>query len=165
MGDFMDLEYFLRLQPGFDNFSDADIAIFSSMLNVSIYPAKHVFTSVGEQNRVLHLIMDGAVVISDPGGDALLGSERTLRVGEWFGLLSLVENLPSFENGIALDPVTVASFGRAHFDDLLELAPPVGLHLLYMLAKQLARTLAAQNLRFSSTGLIPGGNLGGEHRG
>jgi len=146
----MDIKYFLKLQPGFENFSNADLDVFARMMNVALYPARHSFTARGEQCHALYLIMDGAVTVSSgyvrPGD----GDERSLRVGEWFGLLSLVENLPAFENCSASDSVTVASFNRVQFDELFELSPPIGRHLLYMLAKQLARTLIAQNNRLSA---------------
>lgn len=146
----MDLDYFLRLQPGFDHLSNQQLALFSSMLDVGIYPAHHVFNTMGAPNFSMHLIMDGSVEITDHGHRRTPGPDRTLRVGEWFGILSLAGNLPSFEHSVASEKVMVASFNRAHFDDLLELAPPVGLALLYMLSKQLARTLSAQNKLFSS---------------
>lgn len=141
----MDIKCFLRVQPGFDNFSIADLDVFARMLNVALYPARHSFTVRGEQCHALHLIMDGAVTMTSGDGD-----DRSLRIGEWFGLLSLVENLPAFENCNASESITVASFNRVQFDELFELAPPIGRHLLYMLAKQLARTLIAQNNRLSA---------------
>lgn len=146
----MDIKYFLRLQPGFDIFSNADLDVFARMLNVALYPASHSFTVSGEQGHALYLIMDGAVTMTN--GDVQPGNrdDRSLRIGEWFGLLSLVENLPAFENCSASESVTVASFNRVQFDELFELAPPIGRHLLYMLAKQLARTLIAQNNRLSA---------------
>jgi CRP-like cAMP-binding protein len=146
----MDIKHFLTLQPGFENFSDAHLDVFARMMNVIIYPAKHSFTLRGEHGHAFYLIMNGAVAMSD--GDALSGqdSDRLLRVGEWFGLLSLVENLPAFENCVATESVTVAAFNRVQFDDLFESAPPIGRHLLYMLAKQLARTLILQNNRLSA---------------
>lgn len=146
----MDINYFLRLQPGIENFPAADLDVFARMLKVDLYPAKHAFTVRGEQGHAIYLIMDGAVSMTS--GDAQPGSDddRSLRTGEWFGLLSLIENLPAFENCSSSGSVTVASFNRAHFDELFELAPPIGRHLLYMLAKQLARTLIAQNNRLSA---------------
>ena len=146
----MDIKYFLRLQPGFENFSDPHLAVFVRMLNVAIYPARHSFTVRGEQGHALYLIMDGAVTTTSGGALTGDGADRSLRVGEWVGLLSLVENLPAFENCTTSESVTVASFNRVQFDDLFELAPPIGRHLLYMLAKQLARTLLAQNSRLSA---------------
>lgn len=146
----MDIKYFLRLQPGFEMFSNTDIDVFARMLNVALYPASHAFTERGEQGHALYLIMDGAVTMTN--GDVQPGNrdDRSLRIGEWFGMLSLVENLPAFENCRASESVTVASFNRLQFDELFELAPPIGRHLLYMLAKQLARTLIAQNNRLSA---------------
>lgn len=150
MGASVDLDYFLRLQPGFDHLSNNELAVFSSMLDVGIYPAHHVFNTIGTPSFSMYLIMDGAVEITDHGQRQTQGPDRILRVGEWFGLLSLAVNLPSFESSVSSEKVMVASFNRAHFDDLLELAPPVGLVLLYMLSKQLARTLSAQNHLLSS---------------
>lgn len=146
----MDITHFLRLQPGFDDFSNAHLDVFSHMLNVAIYPGKHAFTVRGEQGHALYLIMDGAVTVTS--GDTLSGgdADRSLRVGEWFGLLSLVEHLPAFEDCTSSASVTVASFNRVQFDDLFEAAPPIGRHLLYMLAKQLARALIAQSERLSA---------------
>jgi CRP-like cAMP-binding protein len=146
----MDITHFLRLQPGFENFSSADLDVFSRMLNVAIYPARHTFTVRGEQGHALYLIMDGAVTMSNSDALSTDNSNRSLRVGEWFGLLSLVENLPAFEDCSTSESVTVASFNRVQFDELFEFAPPIGRHLLYMLAKQLARTLIAQNERLSA---------------
>lgn len=146
----MDIKYFLKLQPGFENFSNADLDVFARMLNVALYPARHSFTVRGEQGHALYLIMDGAVTMTSGDVQPGDGDARSLRIGEWFGLLSLVENLPAFENCCASDSVTVASFNRVQFDELFELAPPIGRHLLYMLAKQLARTLIAQNSRLSA---------------
>ena len=146
----MDITHFLRLQPGFENFSSTDLDVFSRMLNVAIYPARHSFTVRGEPGHALYVILNGAVTMTS--GDELTGdsADRSLRVGEWFGLLSLVENLPAFENCSTSESVTVASFNRVQFDELFESAPPIGRHLLYMLAKQLARTLIAQNERLSA---------------
>ena len=146
----MDIKHFLKLQPGFEIFSDAHLDAFARMMSVVIYPAKHSFTLRGDQGHTFYLIMDGAVAMS--AGDTLSGqdSDRLLRVGEWFGLVSLVENLPAFENCSATETVTVAAFNRVQFDDLFETAPPIGRHLLYMLAKQLARSLIAQNNRLSA---------------
>ena len=143
----MDIKNFLKLQPGFENFSDAHLDVFARMMSVVIYPAKHSFTLRGEQGHTFYLIMDGAVSVTD--GDPLSGqdSDRLLRVGEWFGLLSLVENLPAFDNCSATESITVAAFNRVQFDDIFEAAPPIGRHLLYMLAKQLARALILQNNR------------------
>ena len=146
----MDINYFLRLQPGIENFSAADLDVFSRMLCVDLYPAKHQFTVRGEQGHAFYLIIDGAVSMTSGDVQPSAGDERLLRTGEWFGLLSLIENLPSFENCTSSESVTVASFNRAHFDELFELAPAIGRHFLYMLAKQLARTLIAQNIRLST---------------
>lgn len=145
----MDMTQFLRLQPGFDQFSDAHLEVFSDMLGVTMYPSKHNFSVKGVQAHSLYLIIDGAVTVSNDEILPDLVEQKTLRVGEWFGLLSLVDGLPSFENCNAAENVTVASFSRVQFDDLFELAPPIGRHLLYMLAKQLARTLIIQNNRLS----------------
>ena len=72
--------------------------------------------------------------------------ERELRAGEVFGLLSLLDNLPAAATCSVIEPVTAASLPRAEFSDLFDDAPPVGHHVLYMVAIQLARDLQDRNM-------------------
>ena len=141
----MDIQQFLKSQPGFESLSASDVATFAQMMHVALFPAKHIFNLKGDVGHTLYLIMDGAVTMKSDNPLTDIEEVHLLRVGEWFGLLSLVENLPALGGFSAPEHVTVASFNRVQFNDLFDAAPSVGRLLLYMLSKQLARALVLQN--------------------
>ena len=142
----VDLKMFLKNLPGFEGFSGAHLEALAAAMKVQLFPKGHTFIWQGEQGQALYIIMDGAVLLSRT--DELTGfkQERELRAGEVFGLLSLIDNLPAAATCTALEPVTAASLPRADFNELFDDAPPVGHHILYMVAIQLARDLQDRNM-------------------
>jgi CRP-like cAMP-binding protein len=146
MAGTMDIKLFLKTLPGFEGFSGSHIDALATVMRVQLYPKGHTFIWQGEQGQALYMIMDGAVLLSRT--DELTGfkQERELRSGEVFGLLSLIDNLPAAATCTVLEPVTAASLPRADFNELFEDAPPVGHHILYMVAIQLARDLQDRNM-------------------
>jgi CRP/FNR family cyclic AMP-dependent transcriptional regulator len=142
----MDLKAFLRTMPGFEGFQAAHLDALAASMAVRLYPKGHTFIWQGEQGQALYVIMDGAVMMSRGGNTADHKQDRELRAGEVFGLLSLIDNLPAAATCTALEPVTAASLPRAEFNELFDAAPPVGHHILYMVAIQLARDLQDRNM-------------------
>jgi CRP-like cAMP-binding protein len=141
-----DIKTFLKTLPGFEGFAGTHLETLSAVMKVQLYPKGHTFIWQGEQGQALYMIIDGAVMLSR--SDELTGfkQERELRSGEVFGLLSLIDNLPAAATCTVLEPVTAASLPRAEFNDLFDDAPPVGHHILYMVAIQLARDLQDRNM-------------------
>jgi CRP-like cAMP-binding protein len=141
-----DIKTFLKTLPGFEGFAGTHLEALSAVMKVQLYPKGHTFIWQGEQGQALYMIIDGAVMLSR--SDELTGfkQERELRSGEVFGLLSLIDNLPAAATCTVLEPVTAASLPRAEFNDLFDDAPPVGHHILYMVAIQLARDLQDRNM-------------------
>ena len=142
----MDLRTFLKTLPGFEGFTGLHLDALAAVMKVQLYPKGHTFIWQGEQGQALYMIMDGAVLLSR--SDELTGfkQERELRAGEVFGLLSLIDNLPAAATCSVIEPVTAASLPRAEFNELFDDAPPVGHHILYMVAIQLARDLQDRNM-------------------
>jgi CRP-like cAMP-binding protein len=145
MAGTMDLKTFLKSLPGFEGFTGSHLDALAAAMKVQLHPKGHTFIWQGEQGQALHIIMDGVVLLTRT--DELTGfkQERELRAGEVFGLLSLIDNLPAAATCSVLEPVTAASLPRAEFNDLFDNAPPVGHHILYMVAIQLARDLQDRN--------------------
>jgi CRP/FNR family transcriptional regulator, cyclic AMP receptor protein len=146
----VDLKAFLKSLPGFERFSPRDLDALASVMQVRLYPKGHQFIAQGNQGQALFMIMEGAVVLTRT--DELTGrkQERELRSGETFGLLSLIDNLPAAATCSAMEAVTAASLPRIEFSELFDEAPPVGHHLLYMVAIQLARDLQDRNMSLRS---------------
>jgi CRP-like cAMP-binding protein len=94
----------------------------------------------------MYLLVDGAVEVRRL--DDAMGRPpevRELRSGEVFGLLSLLDHMPAVATCTALEPVTAAALERPAFEALFSSAPPIGHHIQYMVAIQLARDLQERN--------------------
>ncbi len=141
----MELKQFLK-QWAFDRFSEQDIAQLGELMTMSTYPNGHVFISQGQQGDAMYLLADGAVELrraDEVTGEPLEGAE--LRGGELFGLLSLIDDMPASATCTAKGAVTAAALSREGFQKLFETAAPVGHHLQFMVAVQLARDLQERN--------------------
>jgi CRP-like cAMP-binding protein len=142
----MDLKQFLIQLPAFQNFTPRYVDVLADLMDVAEYPEGHVFITQGEPGEAMYLLMDGVVRIDrvdDVSGERQEG--RDLHSGELFGLLSLVDNMPAGATCTATEPVAAASLPRSAFVRLFESAPPIGHHLQYMVAVQLARDLQERN--------------------
>jgi CRP/FNR family cyclic AMP-dependent transcriptional regulator len=141
----MELKQFLK-QLAFDRFNDQEISQLSGLMTLSMYPNGHVFIAQGQQGEAMYLLVDGAVEVrraDEATGEPQEGAE--LRSGELFGLLSLIDEMPASATCTAKGAVTAAALSREGFEKLYEAAPPIGHHLQYMVAVQLARDLQERN--------------------
>jgi CRP/FNR family cyclic AMP-dependent transcriptional regulator len=145
----MDLKFFLKNLPAFEEFTPKHLDILANGLTVAEYPDGHVFITQGMQGTALHLLIQGSVRITRrdaPGGAEY--EARELASGELFGILSLVDELPASATCTAKGMVKTASLTRAAFDELFREASPIGHHLQYMIAVQMARDIQEENKSF-----------------
>jgi CRP-like cAMP-binding protein len=148
----MDLKYFLKNLPAFEEFAPGHLEALAARLQVADHEDGHVFIRQGAQGEALYLLLQGAVRITRQ--DAVDGPEyevRDLSDGEMFGILSLVDDLPASATCTAKGAVRTASLTRAAFDALFTEASPIGRHLHYMIAVQMARDIQEANRRFRAT--------------
>ena len=141
----MELLPLLNTLPAFQNFTPAYVAVLAGVMNIGQFPAGHKFIEQGQQGEAMYLLMGGAVEVRR--ADEVTGEPevRELRVGELFGLLSLIDDMPAGATCVAKEPVTVAALPRDAFHKLFDMAAPVGHHLQFMVAVQLARDLQERN--------------------
>jgi CRP/FNR family transcriptional regulator, cyclic AMP receptor protein len=145
----MNLNFFLKNLPAFEEFQSPHIDVFANHLQVQQYPDGHVFITQRTQGTALYLLLQGSVRITRHDGNG--GNEyevRELCDGEIFGILSLVDNLPASATCVAKGPVQAASLSRESFQRLFQEASPIGHHLQYMIAVQMARDIQEENKRF-----------------
>ncbi len=141
----MELKQVLK-QWAFDRFSEPEIGQLTTLMAMSMYPNGHVFITQGQQGEAMYLLVEGAVEVrraDESSGEPQEGAE--LRSGELFGLLSLIDDMPASATCTAKGAVTAAALSREGFEKLFEAAPPIGHHLQYMVAVQLARDLQERN--------------------
>lgn len=98
-----------------------------------------VIFHAGDPGDALFLIVSGAVKISLPtedGGEVILA---TLRPGETFGELALLDGAPRSASAAAMAPTEVLVLARARFEELLEGVPAMRRALLRTLAAEIRR--------------------------
>lgn len=129
-----------------------------------------VIFHAGDPGDALFLIVSGAVKISLPtedGGEVILA---TLRPGETFGELALLDGAPRSATAAAMAATEVLVLARARFEELLEGVPAMRRALLRTLAAEIRRLteqvaelhfldipgrLAARLLRLADEGGVP----------
>jgi CRP-like cAMP-binding protein len=144
----MDLKYFLKNLPAFEEFSAPHLEALAQHLQVSPHTDGQVFIRQGEQGAALYLLLKGAVHITRH--DANGGEEtivRELADGEMFGILSLVDDMPALSTCLAKGAGETAALSREAFQALFQDASPVAHHLQYMVAVQMARDIQEANKR------------------
>ncbi len=98
-----------------------------------------VIFHLGDPGDALFLIVSGAVKISLPteeGGEAILA---TLRPGDVFGELALLDGAPRSASAVAMAPTEVLVLSRARFEELLDGVPAIRAALFRTLAAEIRR--------------------------
>lgn len=144
----MDLKIFLKNQPAFEEFQAAYLDVLAKHLQVGEFEDGHVFITQGQQGEALYLLLTGAVHITRHDADGIEHEVRDLSDGELFGILSLVDNMPASATCVAKGRVKAAYLTRDAFRELFNEASPIGHHLQYMVAVQMARDIQEQNRRY-----------------
>lgn len=143
----MDLTYFLKNLPAFEDFHASDLSTLASNLDIQEYADGHVFIQQGQEGKALYLLLQGSVRITRLDREGVEHEVRELADGEMFGILSLIEDLPTQASCMAKGAVRAASLSREAFKKLFSEASPIGHHLQYMIAVQMARDLQEANKR------------------
>jgi CRP/FNR family cyclic AMP-dependent transcriptional regulator len=141
----MELQQFLNTLPAFQNFTPSYVGVLAGLMQIGQFPAGKTFIEQGQQGEAMYLLMDGAVEVKRIDDVDSHVEVRELRAGELFGLLSLIGDMPASATCTAKEPATVAALPREAFQRLFDTAAPVGHHLQYMVAVQLARDLQERN--------------------
>lgn len=140
----MDLYEFLQTVPTFADFPQSDIEVLEKSLRADHYPKDHVFTSEGEKDSSMYLIMQGEVQLSRKRPhDRGFEYREVLKSGDMFGLRSLIDNQPRFSTCRAITEVTAASLPRSAFNLLYHSHVAIAEHFQFIVAKQLSRELRA----------------------
>ncbi|WP_072370917.1 cyclic nucleotide-binding domain-containing protein [Hyphomicrobium sp. NDB2Meth4] len=88
----------------------------------------------GDEGCTMYVVRTGSVSIMS-SGEVL----ETVRPGETFGELSLIDGAPRGATAIAREPTELAVIGEAAFNYLIERTPSFALSLMRRLSKRLRR--------------------------
>ncbi|MDP2431625.1 MAG: cyclic nucleotide-binding domain-containing protein [Pseudomonadota bacterium] len=135
------LRNFLRNLPSFQYLSEADVDHIAAAMRVDDYPDQHVFIYQERLNKELFLLLDGAVKVCHYGNGGRYYTLKTLQPGEFFGIPSISQGIPSLTSCQSSGPVKVASLPFSAYMLLYQPDSDIGCRFQYVIASQLARDL------------------------
>jgi CRP-like cAMP-binding protein len=125
--------------PLFRDLADDDLATLAAGLRTRRYRRGEVIFHQGDPGDALHIILTGRVKISSPSETGVEAILTTLRPGEFFGSLALLDGEPRSASAIAIEPTETLPLPRDRFRQLLNDRPDVRDHVFAELAGELRR--------------------------
>ena len=129
----------LRGSPLFAHASEGALADVARHLRRRRYRRGEVIFGQGDPGDSLHLVRSGAVKIVLPSHDGEEAIIATLRRGDTFGELALLDGQPRSAAAVALEPCETWTLARDRFRELLDRDAGLRDALLVGLARELRR--------------------------
>ncbi len=127
------------LKPG-------EIDVLERAMLVRQHPDGTKLIREGRPGDALHVIIDGEVEVTRYNKNTGMNERlRTLKGGDIFGLISLLDHGPRAATCTARGPVVVASLPNSAFQLLFHSSMPLAYHFLAAIASQLASDLRLFN--------------------
>jgi CRP-like cAMP-binding protein len=135
--------------PLFENASADMLEPLASRLRRRRFRRNEVIFHQGDPGDSLHIVASGAVKILLPSAEGEEAIIATLRPGDFFGELALLDGATRSASAAALEPTETLVLPRAVLMDLLGTVPGLGDRLLVGLARELRRlTRQVEELHF-----------------
>lgn len=148
------LKNFLKTQSIFMGFSDHDFDSLAQALEIREYPDGHAIIQEGRRGKELYLLVEGRVKVAQYHDETgLLEQINLVQPGELFGLLSLIDHLPTSASCISAGPVKIGVLQHNAYNLLAKSSAPIALGFQLAMAKQLASLIRHQEEMLKS---VPG---------
>lgn len=132
MSDTHDLESKLAAVPVFAGLSRRQVSKLVSKSKQTRHQAGHEIAKEGEGSLALHLLLTGSADVSLRGERV-----RTLKAGDYFGEISLIDGRPRSATVTAAEDLTTLAVPHVAFQQLLEEEPGFAAGLLKLLCARL----------------------------
>jgi CRP-like cAMP-binding protein len=123
----------------FENVEDAELERITNLLTSRDVPKDAQIVTQDEPGDALFIIARGRVKVvlyGDNGREVIL---TILKAGEFFGEMSLVDDMPRSANVIASEDATVLILKRDQFTEHVRKSPAMALNIMAELSKRLRR--------------------------
>jgi CRP-like cAMP-binding protein len=139
----------LEAMPLFGELGAEDLAALAAVARTRRYQRGEVIFRQGDPGDALHILLSGRVKISSPSDTGVEAILTTLRPGEWFGALALLDGAPRSASATAVDAAETLVLPRDRFRQLVDDVPSIRDHVLEALAHELRRlTRHVEELHF-----------------
>ncbi len=135
--------------PLFRDLDAADLATLAATVRTRRYARGEVIFHRGDPGDALHIVLTGRVKISSPSDTGVEAILTTLRPGEWFGALALLDGAPRSASATAVGATETLILPRDRFRQLVDDEPSIRDHVLTALAEEMRRlTRHVEELHF-----------------
>jgi len=142
----MEIVPLLQSNSLFKSFPRSELAVLAEAMTIEQHPNDHVFIREGKRGDAMYLILEGKVAVTRyneaDGVDDLL---HTMKEGEVFGLIALIDHGKRTATCKAQGSVTTASLPVSAFELLYQSQAPISHHFQKLIARQLAHDLRVLN--------------------
>lgn len=130
----------LKTVPMFADLSNRDLKAMAKKIKQVSQPKGKEVISEGESGVGFHLILEGSATVSQHGV-----TKRTLRPGDYFGEIALIDGKPRSAQVLAGDGLKTLSITAWEFRPLLEESPELTRSLLLTLCQRLRQAEEQQS--------------------
>ncbi len=135
--------------PLFRDLDAAELTTLAGTVRTRRFARGEVIFHRGDPGDALYIVLTGRVKISSPSDTGVEAILTTLRPGEWFGALALLDGAPRSASATAVDATETLILPRDRFRQLVDEAPSIRDHVLMALAEELRRlTRHVEELHF-----------------
>ncbi len=140
----MNLSEFLISCPLFSDFPSSELDLLEKAMMVRRYPSGYEFIKEGQRGDAMYLILQGEVSVTRLNKKTRSVERiQTMKPGDMFGLLSLIDHSKRSATCTAIGKITAASLPSSAFELLYQANAPIAHHFQWCMARQLARDLRA----------------------
>lgn len=124
----------------FSQLTPNELAIVDGLLHHRDFLAGEIVFDEGEEGQAIYIVEAGEISIDRPSlGE--LGHIVTLKTGDFFGDMALLDNLPRAAQARAGSPVRLAVFFRADFMALMDTHARIASKIALQMAREMGRRL------------------------
>ncbi len=117
----------------------SNLELFRNERNLEVFKAGEVIFRQGDEGDCMYVLLDGEVDIYAQGKHI-----NTLRAGEIFGEMALIDDQPRSGSAIANTDCRVAEVDRRRFTFLVQQTPFFSLEVMHVMAERLRGFLQPQ---------------------
>lgn len=139
-----DLRRILSTMPLFENLPRRYWRELSILFHERKYDTDEVIFKSGTPGLGMYIIISGAVKVMGESGKNEIEFAR-LKAGDFFGEMSLVDEIDRSATAIAIEPTRLVGVFRPHMQDLMHRRPRLGMLLLDRLVRIIATRLREAN--------------------
>ena len=135
--------------PLFRNLDAAELTTLAGTVRTRRFARGEVIFHRGDPGDALYIVLTGRVKISSPSDTGVEAILTTLRPGEWFGALALLDGAPRSASATVVDATDTLILPRDRFRQLVDDEPSIRDHVHTALAEELRRlTRHVEELHF-----------------